>query len=211
FLQGLLQSYSTGLNARNCYEDICDERFCLKGLLTSAIKPKILLRYEKMNTLLDRIAEATGDRNELLDNGHDIYRRRIFDEWEIGGRKKFAEAHLAKETTSRVFVTFPDTEDRLPDESKGPARLMRTLGIPMADTDPVVKVIYKPLDEDVLCFPTIADAGWFPYFKPAKTGDPHGWTEPIGDPTAKGYPEAVHPNRKISQAAECPQIIEIRS
>jgi hypothetical protein len=218
FLRELAQNFSTsgstGPTAKACYKAVC-QLFCLHGKLINAVKPKILFRYIPMNGLLGRIAKMIDDDDILSrrrkddvrrKNDFDLYRTRIFSEWEEYGRKIFAEVSLSKRES--VFVTFPDADGRIPDGSIGAVMLMHGLGHLMTETDSVVKFAYETQAEDVIHFPTVADAEWYPYFKPAPQGEPHGWTEPIDDPTKKGYPEAVHPNRKIGQLFERPQIIE---
>jgi len=223
FLRKLVQSYSTfpvkGLTAekfRDLYNTVCrDNESCLHGELIEAVNPKMLFRYVPMNGLLGSIAKMIDD-DDIINrrrkddvrrkNNFDLYQKRIFAEWKAYGREILAKASLANRKA--VFVTFPDADGRIPDESIGAVILMRRLGYFMTQTDSIVKLAYEPQDEDILKFPTVADAGWYPYFKPAEEGDLHGWTEPIGDPTTKGYPEAVHRNRNIGLLVKRPRIIE---
>lgn len=45
--------------------------------------------------------------------------------------------------------------------------------------------------------PTVADAGWFPFFKPSAPTAPVGETRDRRDPAVRGYPEIVHRNRDM--------------
>lgn len=66
------------------------------------------------------------------------------------------------------------------------------------------EVRYNVGKADKLRFPTLADAGWFRWFRSATVGEPHGWTRPHPpcDPNADCQPEAVH---------ETPTLARVRS
>jgi len=57
-----------------------------------------------------------------------------------------------------------------------------------------VLLLYSPPEIKELHCPTVADANSYPHFRPAKKGQPHGWTEPIDplQPESAPQPEAVH-------------------
>jgi len=220
FLQELAQAYMalspSGITPRRCYKTVCQSFSGCRQPIRCP-KPKTLLRYVPLRKLFERIMIPKSEDKEeeryeeygwYRIKGKSFFEELVIGEWEKVGRELLAKAKLAHKEAKVVFVTFPETDGRAPDESNGSVFLMRTLGFPMTEDDSVVKLVYESRNEDLLCFPTVADACWNHYFKSATNDDPHGWTEPIGDKTARGYPEAVHQNREIGQLSELPLIIE---
>lgn len=69
---------------------------------------------------------------------------------------------------------------------------------------------YSPGEVQVASIPTVADAGWYPYFLPPAPDAKIGTTRDRRDPDAPGYPEIVHRNRDMSCVVDEPEFWEVR-
>ncbi len=100
----------------------------------------------------------------------------------------FPRKNLRLSGGKATFVTFDDPSHPFPRNSA--EALHRALALWKFREPCFVEVIIFPRSIHVLQFPTLADAGWFRYFKSALPSEAHGWTKPH-DLSLPRQPEAV--------------------
>jgi hypothetical protein len=90
-----------------------------------------------------------------------------------------------------AFVTFDAGQ---PVQRESSAWLHAALALWRPWNPRFAEVRYATSSADTLRFPTLADAGWFRWFRSAAVGEPHGWIRPHPplDSVADRQPEAVH-------------------
>lgn len=173
----------------------------LKGRL-SASNPSILLRFRPIDAFGESVARANGELSVWKRNP-DEYVTDLLENWDTIGREKVSMALLGPRPL--VFVTFEKPDGHLVTDLFGfGPEIMDALGVKLQASQEVIGLRYPSSTDAPLKYPTVADAGWSQYFAVAKPTDAHGWTRPISDHEAEGWPEAVHKNRNSDLVAERP-------
>jgi hypothetical protein len=202
-LQALLLGIVTRLatdGAKRAFEHAATD-FVLEGRLLAA-KPKTLYRFLPIDRFGESVARAN-DETPIWDRDRDSYITDLLENWQTLGREKLSRTMLAG--ARRVFVTFETPNGKVVSEVLGSAReIMDALGVGIQAEKDVIGLRYPPPADAPLKYPTVADGGWSEYFGVCKPTDAHGWTRPISSPGAKGWPEAVHHNRRADLVADRP-------
>jgi hypothetical protein len=189
-----LKNHDDGKALRDTYERAC--RKCqLKGPVITCARPQTLGRTISEDKYLDILV-----RNHI-------------SEKDKGLAKAFLEKALAAPSLSGqkarlkdsplgqylIWATFNEADgSRNPFEglafSADDLRDMLAIdqGTSLKGT-PLLLIIYDPPDTLDLRFPTIADAEWYPYFRPTPDGSDrnYGYTQSC-HPVESGRPEVVH-------------------
>lgn len=173
----------------------------LEGSLLDS-NPTIVHRFRPLDRFGESVAQANGEVAEWKRNP-DEYVTNLLENWNTIGRQKVARTMLGARPP--VFVTF-----RKPDGSLVTSRfhfgpdIMDALGVRLQTNQDVIHLQYPPPPDAPLKYPTAADGGWNQDFVVSTPTDPHGWTRPISNPATKGWPEAVHRNRRADLVVERP-------
>jgi hypothetical protein len=166
-----------------------------------------LFRFVPLRTIATRVAQAVNEIALLNDIGADAYIRLMLVAWESSGRDRFAKIELGP-PGKPVWVTFADAEGRLVASLASASMITDMLGIPRPRPDPLLLLKYDPSSSQVrVKYPTCADAGWSSRYRASRAEDAHGWTEPLSNPSERGFPEGVHANASGSLLQERPEII----
>jgi len=88
-----------------------------------------------------------------------------------------------------VFVTFDAGQQTERDDADW---MRAALALRKERHDCFIELQYRGDAVDALLFPTLADAGWFRYFRSVGSDSDHGLTAPH-NPHMPAQPEAVHP------------------
>ena len=177
-----------------------------------ASKPPVVFRYITGTDFWERIAKALRDVHE------DILASELDDLMARAGRQP-AEAswdEVAEFVTDPavwgilnrkavplgggkgMFVTFDAGQAVHRDSSRW---LHAALALRCPWKPRFAEIRYTLRKADELRFPTLADAGWFRWFRSAAVGEPYGWTRPHPplDPEADRQPEAVHKTPSLAR------------
>jgi len=98
-------------------------------------------------------------------------------------------SEVAMSGSASVFVTFDAGQHTERDDADW---MHAALALWRGRHDCFIELHYQRDAVDALLFPTLADAGWFRYFRSVGTDSDHGLTAPHG-PDMPAQPEAVHP------------------
>ena len=179
------------------YEQVIAQ-YALNGLPISS-RPAMLFRYLGRPGVFELVADAM--ENAGAYSAARVLRRMVSDArngrrtWDAVVRflrrsaiwNSFPRSQVYLCGREAMFVTF-EGSDSLPRTSAVAAHSALALWQPCNTC--FLEVRYAPQPGDDLLYPTLADAGWFRYFRSAPATEPHGWTRPH-DPQFPPQPEAV--------------------
>ena len=114
-------------------------------------------------------------------------------------RAVLSRIHIGNPESDMVWGGFSqDLDDTNPLSGLNSAEAKAVLGLPeewYPSGEAVVHLTYRPPEETVRYIPTVADAGWNPYWMPAPANTGFGLTRHLGKPDkTEGRGEVVHDN-----------------
>ena len=183
------------------YEDVAAPFRC-RGQAIGA-SPSLLLRYCNGPGILRRMAAhlpaGLGDElRQLIDHANDGTQPETWQDvldfvCEPDVWNALARGQVPMSGCPSVFVTFDAGQHTDRDDSEW---IHAALAFWKPATTCFLEIRYSPDHVSALLYPTLADAGWFRYFRSAATDEPHGWTRPHDD-ACDPQPEAVHESASL--------------
>ncbi len=180
------------------YDAVC-RRHALCGVpLPSRVLPATLFRYVTFYWLRNI---ALGGDPAIVDEVS--FDESLSDDWDVW-KAALASVQFTRSSGESVFAAAP-AEGSCPADGRPAAELLAVLGL-KPDPPSRFELRYPSADVPEPRFPTVADAGWFAYFRPAAPGATIGCTWHRDNDVA-GIPEIVHGTRSLACLTQRPRRI----